>query len=82
MKNVRNKCYNMVEVEAIDMKIGGHWSVFHVNQMNRQLRQKALNYQSEEEVYARGKSYAKGQMITVGVILGIAILLLIVLHFL
>jgi hypothetical protein len=72
----------MVEVEAIDMKIGGHWSVFHVNQMNRQLRQKALNDQSEEEAYARGKSYAKGQMITVGVILGIAILLLIVLHFL
>ena len=69
-------------MEGVDMKIGGHYSVFQVNQMNRQLRQKALYDHSEEGTYDRGKSYARGQMITVCIILGIAILLLILLHFL
>ena len=60
------------------MKIGGHWSVFHVNQISDQLRQKALD-DAANGTSEVSRSHAKGQGIAVGVVLAVAVLLLILL---
>lgn len=60
------------------MKIGGHWSVFHVNQISQQLRQKALD-DAANGISEKSRSHAKGQIIAVGIVLAVAILLLILL---
>lgn len=63
------------------MKIGGHWSVFHVNQISHGLKQKALDDAAAGTGEA-GRSHAKGQMIAVGVIFAAIILLIILLELL
>lgn len=58
---------------------GGHWSIFHGTQVDQQLRQKALDDAAEGSQNEKSASHAKGQAVAVGVVIGIAILLIVLL---
>ncbi len=57
----------------------GHWSIFHGNQIEQQLRLKAIADTAAGQTNEKGASHAKGQMIGVGTVLSVSILLVVLL---
>lgn len=57
----------------------GHWFIFHGNQIEQQLCLKAIADTEAKQTNEKGANHAKGQMIGVGTVLGIAILLIVLL---